>query len=477
MPPSGQKNLAVVIAGVHAGEDHGHIAMRRFIEYLLGVSADAQALRRYYRILIYPMLNAPGNEGGGWRGSFTQGVSGYDDANRHFNSLTTTLEIVDKPRAALATDINGETPDWMLDWHGMYMANWGLHADSGNTNQAELRSRLASNSGFSVIDSGDTVVGFTTRYFQDSLGATLTATMEHGDATAVTDANLSTWGQATVESLASMRADGLLAAPGDPDYSLSVNTSPFTTTFNTVTLSYNQTFYLAVGTQGYTSTLNEVNALATRQLAIGVGAYNTSLNNTTISTAQILPIDTINFTSTFNSVNAVTSRGLVVDPGTCATNFNTANLSISYKLSVDTTACTTSLNNIGMGASYRLSVDTSSTATAFIPVTLAYTQPGVIIVTPMGLTTTFNPSNLRIIRNIQPTTSYYNTSLNVVDLSQSRKILVTKLSTITTARPVLFNYSGAALLYRERIKFEVNIIRTVELGTTIMPSLRKGLEL
>lgn len=208
-PPSGVKDLAVVVSGVHAGEDHGSRAMQEFIEYALGSSTEAQDLRRYYRILIYPMVNAPGREGGGWRGSFTQGVGGVDDANRHFDESGTTLEIIDIPKAVMVSDVGSDVPHWMVDMHAMFSSNWGLHEDVGNTLQATLRTRLATNSGFTVGDTGNTVVGYVSRYFQDTLNTQLAVTIEHGDPVSVSDAQLETWGQALVESLDSMRADAL----------------------------------------------------------------------------------------------------------------------------------------------------------------------------------------------------------------------------------------------------------------------------
>lgn len=236
MPGSGVKSLAVVIAGVHAGEDHAHLAMREFVECLLGNSAEAQNLRRYYKILIYPMLNAPGNEGGGYRGSFTQGTGGADDANRHFHETTSALEIVDKPKAAMVSDMADDTPVWMLDWHGMFWGNWGVYVDTGKPLLDGLRTRLTTNSGFTVGDVGDTVAGFTTRYFQDIIGAEISATVEHGDATPVSDADLATWGQAAVESIDSMRVDGLIGPSDDITVTLTPATTYATTTGATPSL-------------------------------------------------------------------------------------------------------------------------------------------------------------------------------------------------------------------------------------------------
>lgn len=205
-PASGSKTLAVLTAGAHAGEDLGNYAMREFVEFVLGASADAQEIRKHYRILIYPVINAPGRAGGGWRGSFTQGTGGIDDANRHFSDASPGLEIVTIPRTVMVADMASAVPDWMIDWHGTYANQWSVFVDTGNALQGTFRTTLATNSGFTVADEGDTVAGFISRYYQDTIGTGLALTLEHGDPSPVTDANLATWGAAVAATLVDMQA-------------------------------------------------------------------------------------------------------------------------------------------------------------------------------------------------------------------------------------------------------------------------------
>lgn len=200
----GSKRLAVMYCGVHAGEDHASHAFERAVEYLLGSSASAIALRTHYRIVIYPMLNAPGRAGGGWRGSFTLGTGGADDPNRHFGDID-GLEIVSVPRAALATDIASVVPDWMLDWHGTYINNYSLFINRAN--QTEFQSRAAAASGFTVGNEGTLTSDCVEQYFHATLGTPFVATLEHGDKNPQTDANLITWAEAVIDTMESMRAD------------------------------------------------------------------------------------------------------------------------------------------------------------------------------------------------------------------------------------------------------------------------------
>jgi len=212
----GAKRLAVLLGGVHAGEDHANHVLKAFIAHLCGASAEAQALRREYRFLLYPMINAPGRAGGGWRGSWTQGSwtqgsVGADDANRHFSDLGSTLEIVDKPKAAITTDRAGEVPDWMMDFHGDWGGTWGVIAAAGNAPQARFMTLLESFDTISVPDVGTPLSGFTTTYF-DTLGSKLTVTFEVGDTAPVTDTQITENGVALVQTMDAMVAEGAFFA-------------------------------------------------------------------------------------------------------------------------------------------------------------------------------------------------------------------------------------------------------------------------
>lgn len=211
----GSKQLVVMTAGIHAGEDHAEYVMQAMIDDLLGSSDEAVYLRTQYRFLIYPMLNAPGRAGGGWRGSYAQGTGGIDDGNRHFKDTSPGLEIVTVPRAVMLSDLGSDVPALMLDWHGTHANNWALFEDSGNTLQAEMRSRLASEAGVTVADEGATHTGFVSRWYQDTVGVPLAVTLEFGDQTPKSDADLSGFGSAVTRVIESMSVDGLLGVSGD----------------------------------------------------------------------------------------------------------------------------------------------------------------------------------------------------------------------------------------------------------------------
>jgi len=201
------KRLAVVTSGVHGGEDFGTYHMREFIAYLCGSSTEAQALRRNYRILIYPCMNPPGRAGGGWRGSWTQGTGGADDTNRHFSDTGSTLEIVDKPKAVITTDRASAVPDWMIDFHGTGNNEYAVFADPGDAYQDSFKTKLASYGGVTVADEGNSNTGFVSWYFH-GLGAKLAVTHETGDGTPKSDASIVTHGTAIVNTLNAMLTEG-----------------------------------------------------------------------------------------------------------------------------------------------------------------------------------------------------------------------------------------------------------------------------
>ncbi len=214
MPTDGSaKRLAVVYGGNHGGEDHGEFVMRAFLENLCSSDTEGQALRRAYRVLVYPMLNAPGRAGGGWRGSFTQGAGGADDANRNFSSTTSTLEIVDKPKAVLTTDRASTVPDWLIDFHGTYVNTWAVFVDPSDLAQARFQSRLQTYSGDTIADEGDSASGSISTYFK-GLGTKLAITHEAGTPAPVSDAEITAHGAAITEAMQSLVAEGFFAATG-----------------------------------------------------------------------------------------------------------------------------------------------------------------------------------------------------------------------------------------------------------------------
>jgi hypothetical protein len=214
MPADGTaKRVAMVLSGVHGGEDHGNYHLIAMVEYLCGSSAQAQALRRQYRILIYPMMNAPGRAGGSFRGSWTTGTGGADDLNRHFHETGSALQTVDKPKAVMNTDRAGIMFDWVFDFHGTYLDDWSMFVDAGDPYHALFKTQFEAEVGYSIGVEGSSITGmvpFTWR----GLGTRLAVTHESGDNTQISDAQIAGNAQAVVRALDNMRANGDLFPAG-----------------------------------------------------------------------------------------------------------------------------------------------------------------------------------------------------------------------------------------------------------------------
>lgn len=138
MPASGSKWVAILASGVHSGEDHANHVLAGMVNALLANTPDAIALRRDFRILVVPMVNAPGRAGGGWRGSFTKGNAGADDANRHFVEDGSGLQIVDRVKAAIGVDLGLQPLAWGIDIHGTYLGPWAIFQDQSAPMTSEL---------------------------------------------------------------------------------------------------------------------------------------------------------------------------------------------------------------------------------------------------------------------------------------------------------------------------------------------------
>lgn len=214
MPTDGSaKRLAIITTGCHCGEDHGDFVSRGFITALLGDTAEAQAVRRRYRVLVYPMINAPGRCGGGWRGSFTQGAGGADDANRNFDRSDSLLEIVDIPKAAITSDRASVVPDWTIDFHSMRLETWGAYFRNAGLIE-EFSDRITAETGDFVDDRGSLASSSISGYFE-SLGVPMAVTHESGDPAPVSDADITDHTAGMVRALESMMADGLFGEPVD----------------------------------------------------------------------------------------------------------------------------------------------------------------------------------------------------------------------------------------------------------------------
>ncbi len=203
------KGTVVLVAGVHAAEDQGNWTLEAAVEFLLSADVKAQNVRRHFNTYVYPMLNAPGRAGGGWRGSFTQGTAGIDDLNRHFSdALPSSLEIIQLPRTAMETDLPSVV-HVAIDFHGQQLDDYGIYTDTGDTYQAAFDSALEAYMGAGAVgDVGESNAGFVPVWFRNTRSTRFAITSELGDPAPITDANIVTWGESHIKAISDLLDSG-----------------------------------------------------------------------------------------------------------------------------------------------------------------------------------------------------------------------------------------------------------------------------
>lgn len=207
-PGGGAKALAMVTSGVHAGEDCGNDTMKAFITKLLDGSANSNFILSRFDVLLYPMMNAPGRAGGGWRGCWVAASNGEKDLNRAYNLTPAGLETVDKTKTVINADRSSVMPKWVIDFHGSYLQeNWGLYVNT--TNDGLFRSKLATISGQTIRDDGVLTDASFSRYWANS-GAQLSIAHETSTDAPVSNAEVAAHAGHLMAALVSMINDGYI---------------------------------------------------------------------------------------------------------------------------------------------------------------------------------------------------------------------------------------------------------------------------
>jgi hypothetical protein len=116
------KRIAVIVSGTHAGEHVGSWAMEGFTRFLFGGSAQATALLRNFRFLIYPCVNPMGRVMGHYRGQRQPGNYTLDP-NRDWpeDNSASIFQSTQFLRAMIAADVGDNNAAFFADFHG----TWG----------------------------------------------------------------------------------------------------------------------------------------------------------------------------------------------------------------------------------------------------------------------------------------------------------------------------------------------------------------
>jgi hypothetical protein len=103
---------AVIVAGIHSGEDVGEVVFRELIDWLCSSDEEAEAIRARFRILVYPLINPAGRYAGYWRGA----PGSNRDPNRDFDG-TPAHDCTAVTKAVIPADLDGAVPVWGIDIH------------------------------------------------------------------------------------------------------------------------------------------------------------------------------------------------------------------------------------------------------------------------------------------------------------------------------------------------------------------------
>jgi hypothetical protein len=211
VPANGQPKRAVLIeSGIHAGEAQADFVMRQAVEFLLGDSAEAENVRQHFDVWVYPLINPMGRAGGHWRGSFEEGPSGEDDANRFFSTEPAPIEIVDIPRSAYEADLPA-TVEVALHFHGMFSTRKGFYKD-GTAAHAIWDAAMAALEG-TQGDIGNSHPGFAAIWSKNLRNCRFYITTETGEPTPWDDAVIASYGSAHIKAISNILDAGNMPGP------------------------------------------------------------------------------------------------------------------------------------------------------------------------------------------------------------------------------------------------------------------------
>jgi len=208
-PVSGQKKLAMFFSGVHATEDGGNLAMQRAVEFFCSSDAKAISLRRGFDLIVFPIINAPGRNGGHYRTQFQStavgGATAGPDINHHYEDASPDFEVVSLSRAAAVVAMNGRKLDWFMDWHTKYDGAQGAYTYGYGS------SRLMSFADdYTTIGlDGSNIADTTYAYFRNTHKTLASITPENSQQDGNgTPSQLQTWGEAWMKGASDWFAAG-----------------------------------------------------------------------------------------------------------------------------------------------------------------------------------------------------------------------------------------------------------------------------
>lgn len=205
------KKRVFFTSGVHGPEDFAGSAMWEAIYLWCGSSAGAIALRTAFELVVLPLMNPMGREGGNCRGSF-QFNGTINDLNRHFEESPAPIESVGKPRTVLLANATAACP-FFIDFHSSvnnaggyvnaYFTSSGGFAPLNTAFGTRWATHISASSLGATV-AGDYANGYTDAWAGTALSAQLAETLEFNTAVNYSDADIVAKGQSITVTLGEM---------------------------------------------------------------------------------------------------------------------------------------------------------------------------------------------------------------------------------------------------------------------------------
>lgn len=108
------KNIIFVISRQHPPEVTGYLAMRAFVDKVLGVSPESKRFQENYELIVVPMMNPDGVDNGHWRHGFGGVDLNRDWMNFAFPETSAVKDYLEKRRA------QGDKVLFFIDFHSTW---------------------------------------------------------------------------------------------------------------------------------------------------------------------------------------------------------------------------------------------------------------------------------------------------------------------------------------------------------------------
>lgn len=194
------KNKCILVSGNHPSETPGRFALEGALTWLLTSGAEQKFLLDWWDFYVYPCINPQGVWAGFWSCN-PQIASQHNNTAAGFEDLTAFT-------AAMSADTAGSIAAG-IDYHA-YNANvtiLGVVYNAADALHVAFRDAYKLHEAAYYLEA-DTTAGLLTKWFVDTLGATLAVNHENGNVVTRSIANIKNSGAYSLRALTNLHAQG-----------------------------------------------------------------------------------------------------------------------------------------------------------------------------------------------------------------------------------------------------------------------------